>query len=221
MPHRTVLLDIDGTLVDSNDLHAEAWREALADHGYRVGFERVRKLIGMGGDKLMPALVGVSDQSSEGQAISAHRSQLFMRSYLPKVSPFPNARELLMRMREDDYRLVVATSATREELEGLLCRANVQDLLHDETSADDADHSKPDPDIVCAALRKAGVAASEALMLGDTPYDVEAATRAGVAIVGLCSGGYDPEALRGALATYRDTQDLLDSYARSPFARKA
>jgi HAD superfamily hydrolase (TIGR01509 family) len=219
-PRRAVLLDVDGTLVDSNDLHAEAWREALADHGYHVAFERVRSLIGMGGDKLLPALSGLSDQSSEGDAISTHRSKLFMRRYLPKVKPFPNVRELLLRMREDGYRLVVATSASRDELGGLLRCANVQDLLHDETSADDADRSKPDPDIVCAALRKAGVEASEAIMLGDTPYDVEAATRAGVVIVGLRSGGYDAEGLRGALATYRDPQDLLESYASSPFARK-
>jgi HAD superfamily hydrolase (TIGR01509 family) len=217
---RAILLDVDGTLVDSNDAHAAAWVEALAKHGYQVPFERVRGLIGKGGDKLLPEVTGLDDESDQAQAILKDRTQLFLSRFLPQVRPFAQVRALLERFERDDYRLVVASSAKAKELEGLLERSGVADLIETETSSDDAENSKPDPDIVQAAVAKLRLPPREAIMLGDTPYDVEAARRAGVAIVGVRCGGWDDEGLRGALAVYDSPADLLARYDDSPFARR-
>jgi HAD superfamily hydrolase (TIGR01509 family) len=216
---RAILLDVDGTLVDSNDAHAAAWVEALEEHGYQVPFERVRRLIGKGGDKLVPEVTGLDPESDAAKALVKTRSQLFLGRFLPQVRPFAQVRALLERFRRDDYRLVVASSAKDEELEGLLARSGVADLMESETTSDDAEHSKPDPDIVHAALGKLRLPPREALMLGDTPYDVEAARRAGVAIVALRCGGWDDAALRAAAAIYDDPADLVARYDASPFGR--
>jgi phosphoglycolate phosphatase-like HAD superfamily hydrolase len=215
---KAVLLDLDGTLVDSNDAHAKAWVEALAEAGHEVPFIRIRRLIGMGADKLLPAVAGLSAESPEGQRISERRSEIFCRRHLPGLGPFPAAATLCARMRDQGLRLVIASSAKKQELSGLLRVADVESLIEDATSGDDAEHSKPDPDIVRAALATAGCAAEEALMLGDTPYDVEAAGRAGVAIVALRCGGWDDRALAGAVAVYDDPAALLARFDDSPFA---
>jgi HAD superfamily hydrolase (TIGR01509 family) len=215
-----VLLDIDGTLVDSNDAHARAWVDALAQFGHQVPFERVRSLIGKGGDKLLIQAAGIDKDSPEGQRIDKARAERFMRDYLPHIKPLPKARELLARMREDGFALVVATSAKKAEMDALLeiCRAN--DLVHAATSSDDADRSKPDPDLVRSALVKAKAAPGAAVMLGDTPYDIDAAQRAGVDALAVRSGGWDTEALDGAIAIYDDVADLLARYADSPLGRR-
>lgn len=214
----TVLLDVDGTLVDSNDLHAEAWVELLKGQGFPASFAQVRPLIGMGGDKLLPLLTGHSKEDREGKQLSELRTKLFMERYLPRVKALPGARALLESLRARGLRLVVATSANESELAGLLQRGGIDDLLPDRTSSDDADSSKPEPDIVLAALRKARCQPHEALMVGDTPYDRDAAHGANVAFIGLRSGGYDDDALRGALAVYASPSDLLDQLEGSPLA---
>lgn len=218
---RAALLDVDGTLLDSNDAHARAWVDALGEVGIAVERERVRPLIGMGGDKLMPEVADLDPESEEGKRISARRSEIFRDRYLPKLQALPGARALLERLRADGFRLVVATSAKREELDGLLKAAGVADLVDAATTSDDAEASKPDPDIVVAALGKAGVPPHRAFMLGDTPYDVEAATKASVGIVALRSGGWKDQDLRGALAVYDTPADLLASYEKSPFSMLA
>lgn len=215
---RTVLLDIDGTLVDSNDLHAEAWVEALEELGYRGDFARLRPLIGMGGDKVIPLVTGHEADSMHGRELSALRSRLFREHYLPHVRPFPGARALLQALLDKGHELVVASSAKHDELDGLLERGGVADLLPKRTSSDDASSSKPDPDIVVAALHQSRLEPEQALMLGDTPYDLLAAAHAGVGFVGLCCGGYEPPALHGALRVYRDPAALLDALGESPFA---
>lgn len=216
---RAVLLDVDGTLVDSNDLHAEAWRVALANAGIEVPFARVRTLIGMGGDKLLPTLTGYSEESKEGRALSDARKELFLRTYAPRVKALPGARALVERIFAAGQLPVVATSANGAELAVLLARANLSDLLKMTTSADDAESSKPDPDIVRAALALARVRPEQAVMVGDTPYDLKAAARASVAFVGVRSGGYDDHALRGARAVYRDAAELAEDYANSPLGK--
>jgi phosphoglycolate phosphatase-like HAD superfamily hydrolase len=213
------VLDVDGTLIDSNDAHARAWVETAAEIGHEVAFEEVRRLIGMGGDRVLPALTGLDEESPEGERVSERRGTLFRERYLAGLSPFPRVRELLERLRDDGYRLVVASSAGEDDLTKLLERAGVADLIEERTSSSDADHSKPAPDIVEAALRSAGVGADGAIMLGDTPYDVEASLRAGVPIVAVRSGGWDDRALRGAVAVYEDAAELLRRYDASPFAR--
>lgn len=216
---RGVLLDIDGTLLDSNDAHAAAWVEALSERGVRVKREAARRLIGMGGDKLLPRLAGIDGDGDEADAIGARRGEIFREKYLPKLRAFPGARELVAHMRALGLTLVVATSAKRDELGALLKLAGVDDLVDDTTTSDDVARSKPDPDIVQGAVRRAGVSASELMMLGDTPYDVEAATRAGVRIVAVRCGGWDDPSLAGAAAIYDGPADLLARYDRSPFAR--
>lgn len=216
---RGVIFDIDGTLVDSNRAHAESWAETLAAFGHRVTADQVQPLIGMGGDKLLPALIRVDSESDEGKKYSEHRTRLFFEKYLPRVRAFPGARALAERLRADGYVLVTASSASEEELEQLLEVAGIQDLLTDTTSSDDAERSKPDPDIVQAAVRRSGLATADLIMLGDTPYDVEAALRAGVRIVAVRSGGWDDQALAGASAVYDDVGALLEKYDESPFSR--
>lgn len=214
-----VLLDIDGTLVDSNDAHAAAWVAAFDQHGIAVSPRAVRDAIGKGGDKLMPDLTGVADESPLGRAIKASRATLFARDHLPGIAPFPCARELVARFAADHLRVAVATSASREEVGALLEIAGVSHLADGATSADDVDRSKPDPDILGVCLARLGVVATEALLLGDTPYDVEAGRRAGVGVVGVESGGWSAAELRPALAVYRDVAALLAAFETSPFTR--
>ncbi len=214
-----MILDVDGTLVDSNGAHARAWVDAFAEHGIPVLYERVLRSIGMGGDKLMPAVSGISEDSPTGKRISRRRGEIFRRVYFPAVRPFPRVRELVERFKHDGYTVTVASSAKEQELDPLLGRAGVRDLIQTTTSSDDAENSKPEPDIVAAALKEAGSSARSAVMLGDTPYDVEAATRAGVAIVALECGGWRREDLAGAAEVYASPADLLARYDESIFAR--
>jgi phosphoglycolate phosphatase-like HAD superfamily hydrolase len=219
-PHgalHTVLLDIDGTLLDSNDAHARAWVAALAVHGYVVPFEQVRPLIGMGGDKLLPRVSGLDPDSGEATRIGETRGEIFLERELPTLRPTPGARELLEYLMARQLELVVATSAKEDEVHALLEQAGVADLIEAASSADDAERSKPDPDIVQAALQKVRRPASHSMMIGDTPYDVEAASRSRVPIIAVRCGGWDDAALDGALAIYDDPADLLAHYAESPF----
>lgn len=213
---RGVILDVDGTLVDSNDAHAHAWVEALAEHGFQVPFDKVRRLIGMGGDKLLPKVSGIREDTSEGEAISKRRGEIFQKRYLPSLRPTPGARELLRYMRDQGLKLVVASSAKRDELRGLLKVCGADEVIDDKTSSDDADRSKPDPDIIQAALKDAELPAEDVVMLGDTPYDVESAGRAQVAVIAFRCGGWSNAELAGALAVYQDPADLLAHYDTSP-----
>ena len=218
-PDAAVILDVDGTLVDSNDAHARAWVDAFGEHGITVAFDHVRRSVGMGGDKLMPEVSGLEEDSSLGSQIAARRGEIFRSRYLPEIQPFPCVRELLARLAADGFLLAVASSAKEDELGPLLDRAGVKDLIARTTSSDDAEQSKPDPDIVIAAVKKSGAAKQRATMIGDTPYDIAAAKRAGIEIVGVECGGWTREALAGAVAVYRDPAHLLEEYDRSVFAR--
>lgn len=206
---KAVLFDIDGTLVDSNDAHAHAWVEALASENIHVEFAAVRRAIGMGGDKLMPSVAGITEDSPAGQRVAKTRQEIFMKKYLPQLRPFPAARELVEAIKQRGLTAVAASSAKKEELKVLLEIARVADLLDAATSSDDAEESKPDPDIVYAALKRAKAQPGDAVMIGDTPYDVEAARKAGVAVIAFRSGGWGDEDLRGAREIYEDPADLL------------
>jgi phosphoglycolate phosphatase-like HAD superfamily hydrolase len=213
-----VILDIDGTLIDSNDAHAHAWVEALAEFGFEVEYARVRPMIGMGGDKLLPKLTGLPDGTDTAKRIGERRAAIFRERYLPSLRAFPHTRDLLVRMRDEGMKLGVATSAKEEELDSLLRVAGADDLVESATSASEAGESKPDPDVVEAAIERLELDAGRLVMLGDTPYDVAAARRAGVRIVALRCGGWGDEALEGAVAVYDDPADLLAHYDESPFA---
>jgi phosphoglycolate phosphatase-like HAD superfamily hydrolase len=215
-----VLLDIDGTLIDSNDHHARAWVEALEHFGIPASVDHIRWLVGMGGDKLLPLVTGIGKDTPKGKEISEYRKKLFRRKYLPKVRPFPHVRELVQRFLDDGLTTVVATSASGDEIRDFLEVAGVQDLIEEKASASDARHSKPDPDIIEAALERGELRAREAIMLGDTLYDVEAAGRAGVDIIALRCGGWHDKDLEGAIAIYDDAADLLARYDESPIGEQ-
>lgn len=217
---RAVLLDIDGTLVDSNEAHARAWHEVFARHGRDVSLDAIRDAIGKGGDKLLRELGHLDDESDEGEAIADERKELFKSRYLPQLRGIPGARPLVERLLAEGLRIGIATSASESEVEALLRVAGVEDLVPIRTSADDAERSKPDPDIVIAALHRLRVEANEAILLGDTPYDVAAANRAGAAAIGVESGGWQAADLQPSLAVYRDVGDLLARFDASPFARR-
>jgi HAD superfamily hydrolase (TIGR01509 family) len=218
--YRAVIFDVDGTLVDSNDAHAWAWIQALAESGRHVDFTRVRPLIGKGGDKLLPEVAGIFIDSPEGKRIADARRRIFQREFIPRIKPTPGARELLEWMRDEQLTLVVASSAEASELRDLLRIAGAVRFFEATTSSDEADRSKPDPDIVHAALERSGRRASEAIMIGDTPYDIEAADRAGIGTIALrCGGWWSDGDLSRAVAVYADPADLLSHYNVSPFKR--
>ena len=219
---KALLLDIDGTLLASNDAHARAWVAALGQHCHSLPFETVRPYIGKGGDKLLGELLGIDDESPTGKSINEARRALFSQKLLASLRPTKGSRALLERCRAESLNVVVATSASEEEVEALLRQAGVADLIRTRASSSDAGASKPDPDIVQAALEKAGLSPDRAVMLGDTPYDVQAAAQAGTPAIALrCGGWWDDAALSGAVAIYDDPADLLDHWAESPLGEKA
>ncbi len=216
---KAVIFDIDGTLIDSVDLHAAAWQEALRHFGHDVPYEKVRQQIGKGGDLLMAALLPEDDVRRRGKEIEEYRLDLFKREYLPRVRPFPMVRELFERIKADGPRIALASSAKEEELERYKEIAGIADLLEAETSSDDAERSKPHPDIFEAALaRLEGIEAADAIAVGDTPYDAQAAGKVGLRTIGLLCGGWPERELRqaGCIAIYRGPADLLRHYDQSP-----
>lgn len=218
-PFEAVLLDVDGTLIDSNDAHAHAWVDVGREFGFPIAFHDVRWLVGMGGDKVLPRLTGLQEASDAGRALLERRGEIFRADYLPRLHALPGAPELLARMRADGLTLVVATSASRQDLAALLRQAGLEDLVEEAANADDAEESKPSPDIIEAALAKAGARPERALMLGDTPYDIEAAARAGVQSIAFTSGGWSRQELAGASEVYDGPAALLAAYSESPLVR--
>lgn len=219
MPMAAILFDLDGTLVDSNDLHVRAWEEVFREGGFEIPADAIRSQIGKGGDNLVPALL--PDLDSDRQEALAHRhGEVFKGRYIADVRPFPGARSLLARVREAGSKVVLASSAGGEELDHYVELLDARDLVDAATSKDDVRNSKPDPDIFAAALEKAGAASADAVVVGDTPYDVIAASKCGIRTVAVLSGGFPEQALRdaGAVALYPDVAALLDGFDESPLA---
>lgn len=214
-----VIFDIDGTLVDSNDAHAQSWVETFAEAGYDVQFEVVRPLIGMGADKLLPKTIDRKHDSEVGKKLIKRRSEIFREKYLPRLRALPGSRALVQRVRSSGLKPIVATSAKDEELQGLLKAAEVADLMEEKATASDAKRSKPDPDIVEAAIKESEISPPNLVMIGDTPYDIEAAARAKVRAIAFRSGGWDDAALEGAVEIYDGPADLLARYDSSLLGR--
>ena len=215
---QAVLFDLDGTLVDSNDFHVDAWHAAFAEAGHAIDRATIRGQIGKGGDQLVPALLPDLSESA-GERLAARQGELFKARYRDRVRPFPGATELVRRVAAGGRKVVLASSANAADLahyQRLLAIADVVDVT---VSKDDVATSKPAGDIFAAALKKAGVGAAHAIVLGDTPYDVTAAKRCGIAAVAVRSGGFDEAALRGAVARYDDVAALLAQFDRSPLDR--
>ncbi|WP_438006839.1 HAD family hydrolase [Sorangium sp. So ce321] len=218
---RGVIFDVDGTLIDSNDAHARAWVDALEEFGHKVQFEEVRRRIGMGGDKLLPEVTGISIESPEGKKMSARCSEIFMKQLLPELRAFPGTKELLEELHRRGIKIVIASSAQKEKLRELLKLTGADGVIESATSSSDAEKSKPDPDIVEAALGNLELPHSEVVMIGDTPYDVEAAARAGLRTIGFRSGGWTDSGLKGAIAVYDGPADLLAHLDTSPLVEGA
>ena len=216
---KAVIFDVDGTLIDSVDLHAQAWKETFKQHGKDIPYEQLRHQMGKGGDQLMPVFFSRDEVEELGDQMEKYRSKLFKREYLSRVRAFPDVRELFLRILADGKTIALATSAKEEELAVYKEIANISDLVNEETSADDAEKSKPHPDIFKAALEKLGdVKPTEALVVGDTPYDAEAAIKLSLRTIGLLSGGFREDELlsAGANLIFQDPSDLLAHYDETP-----
>jgi HAD superfamily hydrolase (TIGR01509 family) len=210
------IFDIDGTLIDSVDAHAQAWAIGFRQHGVDVAVDQVRRQIGKGADKLLPVFLSESDVQRLGPAIDARQQDVFNERYLSHIRPFPAVRALFERLRADGVKRVFASSGKSQEAARYQQIADIADLVDAVATSQDADQSKPAPDIIKAALEKiAATAPDRCVFVGDTPYDAEAATQAGVATIGVLSGGFSEQALRtaGCRAVYRDIEDLLAHYA--------
>ena len=215
---RAVIFDVDGTLVDSVDLHARAWQDAFRDFGHAFEFPVIRAQIGKGGDQLMPYFLRAAEVESKGKAIEKHRSDILKDRYLDQIRAFPAVPELFQRLRADRIKIVLASSAKADELETYKKIAKIDGLVDAQTSSEDAQKSKPHPDVFQAAMGKLEcVEPSEAVVIGDTPYDAEAAGKAGLQAIGFLSGGFSEGDLRtaGCFAIYEGAADLLARYDRS------
>jgi HAD superfamily hydrolase (TIGR01509 family) len=212
---KAVILDIDGTLLWSNSAHAMAFTEAAENLGLDAGYSKILELIGKGADKLIPEAFGVEEDSVLGKKLSRLKSKIFTERFLPHLGPTPGARELLEALKSKGVIRIVATSSERKDAARLLERAGVQDLIDNTTTADDADDSKPDPDILHAALDKIDASPHQTVMVGDTPYDIEAAHRASIRCLAVRCGGWNDQSLSGAAGIYDDPADILTHFGQA------
>jgi HAD superfamily hydrolase (TIGR01549 family) len=211
------ILDVDGTLVDTNYQHALAWYRAFRSHGIVLPVWRIHRHIGMGGDQLVKALAGPEVEETGGDGIRAAEKELY-GELIEEVEPFDGARELIAELKRRGHTVVLASSAKQEELDRYLELLEVRDLVDDWTTSADVEATKPEPDLVKVARTKAGE--DEAVMLGDTTWDCEAAERAGLATIGVLTGGFSEAELRGAgaVAVFESTAELRDRLDKTPLA---
>ena len=217
---KAALFDIDGTLIDSNELHVDAWHQAFLEAGHDVERSAIRAQIGKGSDNLVPALLPELP-CGEQEGLGDGHGRIFKQRFLGLAKPFPAARELLNHVHDSGCKVVLASSASEEELQHYIRLLDIERIVAETASIDDVGTSKPAPDIFALALKKAGVAAGEAVAVGETPYDAISAGKAGIATVALRSGGFSDGELKtaGSEAVYDDVADLLANYERSPFSR--
>jgi HAD superfamily hydrolase (TIGR01509 family) len=205
------ILDIDGTLVDTNYQHALAWYRAFRKHGLVLPIWRIHRHIGMGGDQLLPALSDEDFEHEHGEDVREDEKSLYMEM-IGEVEPMRDARKLIEEIKRRGHTAVLASSAKDEEVEHYLDLLDARSLADGWTSSADVQSTKPEPDLVQAALQKAGADAADAVMIGDTPYDVEAAKRAGVPTIAVLTGGFSEAELReaGAVEVFESVAELLE-----------
>jgi len=214
---KAVIFDIDGTLIDSNDAHAESFVAAFKKFGKIIPFVELKWLIGMGADKILEKYLTKKDIEDFGKDLTECRKKIFLTDYFPKLKTFPKMRALLEKIKKDNKKIALASSASEEELEKYHELLKIDDLLNQETSSDDAEESKPEPDIFLAALKKLkNVEKREAFIIGDTPYDAEAAVKAKLRIIGVKSGGWSRRKLqeKGCFAVYDNIGEILENYEK-------
>jgi HAD superfamily hydrolase (TIGR01549 family) len=209
------IFDIDGTLVDSNEFHVDSWDRAFRRFGKQFSREKLRAQIGKGSDQYLPEFLTPDEIDRFGKELDDYRSDLFKKEYLPKVRPFPKVRGLFQRIRDDNKRIVLASSGKKADTKYYIDLLKIDDLIEGYTSGDDAENSKPAPDIFAASLKKLGsISSADAVTVGDTGFDIEAARKAGLTTIAFLCGGTSESALReaGAAAIYRDPADFLAHY---------
>jgi phosphoglycolate phosphatase-like HAD superfamily hydrolase len=218
---KAAIFDVDGTLLDSVDLHAMAWHEAMVRFGHDVSFEQARSQIGKGGDKLIPVFLSEDEQRDHGKELDAWRSEHFKAKYLPLVRPFSAVPDLLQRSRDAGLRIAIASSAKKDELEKYLDIAGIQKLIDEIVSSEAVEESKPAPDIFEAVLEKLAIEGRDAVAIGDTPYDAEAARKAGIRTIGVLCGGFTEDELQeaGCAEIYPGPAALLACFERSLLMR--
>jgi len=214
---RGIILDVDGTLIDSNDAHAHSWVWALRQFGHAARYDQVRRLIGMGTDHLLPRVAQLEKDSKEGKQIAKRYLEIFKAQYLPHLKPLPGASALVEHLKHSNLRIAVGSSSEADVLEALLEIAQVKDLIEETVSSKDAANSKPAPDVILMALDRLRLPPEAVVMLGDTPFDIASAIKSGVQTIALRSGGWTDADLSKALAIYDDPADLLAHYNQSPF----
>jgi HAD superfamily hydrolase (TIGR01509 family) len=215
----TAILDIDGTLVDTNYQHALAWFRALGAHDCVLPLWRIHRSIGMGGDQLVPALAGEEFERAHGDDVRAAEGERYAE-LIGEVQPLPSARALIERLKEDGHAVVLASSAKQEEVDHYLDLLDARELADSWTSSADVEATKPEPDLVQVALERSPGPSSDAVMLGDSTFDCEAARRAGVRSIGVLTGGFSEDELveAGAAAIFESPEDLLGRIDETPFA---
>jgi HAD superfamily hydrolase (TIGR01509 family) len=217
-----LLSDIDGTLVESNWLHAEAWQKAFAAMDIQLDREDVRRQIGKGGDELIPVYLSWWKRRQVEEPLKRYRKFIFEQDFLPRVKALPGARELLVKVKESGIQVALASSADKDELQIYKRIVGMEELVEKETSANDAERSKPNPDIFVAALERLKLPAKKCMALGDTPYDAEAAGLAGLRTIGVTTGGWSRMDLidSGCVEVYASVEELLEKFDKSALVRE-
>lgn len=217
---RAAIFDLDGTLVDSNELHVLAWHETFRHFHKDIPLERLREQIGKGGDQYLPVFLNELEMREFGEEADKYRGKVFKKEYLPHVKPFPKVRELLEKIRGENKKIALASSGKETEVHHYEKLLGITGLVDCMTTVDQVAHSKPKADVFIASLNLLSVAPNEAVAIGDTPYDVAAAKKIELPVIGLLCGGFPEQSLRdaGAVAIFHDPADLLERYYQSPLA---
>ena len=217
---QAAIFDLDGTLVDSNELHVLAWQETFRHFGKEIPLERLREQIGKGGDQYLPVFLDEREMREFGEAADKYRGEVFKKKYLGQVKPFPKVPELFERLRADGKKIALASSGKEDEVHHYEKLLGIRGLVDCLTTSDQVAHSKPKADVFIAALNLLQLRPEEAVAIGDTPYDIEAAKKIELPVIGVLCGGFPEVVLRGegAVAIYRDPADVLENYYRSPLA---